>query len=760
LDDAKCTDVFCLLLFVLYWLVMVIIFLAGWATGDLASLVYGADHAGNRCGQKEFEQRPYIWYPRIAQDLAMQHYALVTRPWEVTLYGVCVSECPKLGDGPIADYEQAPPIMKSHWDVNLDTINAVNRCIPTMHRNTSQSVLCVKPTCQEAGKECFGGNVLLVPANTWLMQPPDYGICDRQMDLSISTETKQPNVGPILESALHFAAIAEETYESIAAHSWTIAAFGIGLPTILGFCWMVFLFLCAHVAVYLALALIVIFLLLGAVLCAYKGGVTDTYINDMVTHYNISSIIQESGYANVVENSLVQSALKIDEKMQDVYKWAGILLAVLLLLLLIFLCLMGKQIHRTASLVREGTKVIRNSPAIVVFPIFVASAQLIMIIFVGVAIAFLWSDPAQTYKQQLEWLGTALNSTASAVWSGQVVLPESTFSFLTTLGGFDRFQVTVIETVFMLFGALWTYWFLFAIQVTTVAGCVVYYYFVDWDTSGVKDQKFKDNQTNLVTITMFLHTLKNNLGTMAFGSLILASIEGLRLFMEFLDRQTQAAQNANALVLWILKCCKCFLFCFEKSVKMLTEFAYTFVQLENYNFCWACYESLQLLERSTGAVKQVTVNKIVQVVLFCIQSTVIPIASTVACYRVLILTDEEVQSGAATSLNYLGPIAPSVLVLILSYVMARSFAGVYEQTITSLTICVLYDREEFITPYITEGLYKAFDFEPDWKNRKVAKARKGTDENMKHPAKKFPMSKRKMIAGSVNKATQLHDYKV
>ena len=160
---------------------------------------------------------------------------------------------------------------------------------------------------------------------------------------------------------------------------------------------------------------------------------------------------------------------------------------------------------------------------------------------------------------------------------------------------------------------------------------------------------------------------------MAFGSLILALISVVRIVLEYIDDQTKdvqaarrsqqpprpptvpsarlraphrlspAAQDANILLKYALKCCKCFLMCFEKSIKFLTSYAYTFVILENRGFCSACYMSYTLLgEYAT----QIAINKMVCFVLYWIQSIVTPIVCFLCAYKQMTMNDEKIQTGA------------------------------------------------------------------------------------------------------------------
>ena len=80
IEDRHCTDVCCLLLFVVMWIGLLSIGIFSFFNGDLASIEYGSDYMGNRCGMGNFSDRPVVWYPRFARDVAEQAGVLAKHP--------------------------------------------------------------------------------------------------------------------------------------------------------------------------------------------------------------------------------------------------------------------------------------------------------------------------------------------------------------------------------------------------------------------------------------------------------------------------------------------------------------------------------------------------------------------------------------------------------------------------------------------------------------------------------------------------------
>lgn len=433
--------------------------------------------------------------------------------------------------------------------------------------------------------------------------------------------------------------------------------------------------------------------------------------------------------------------MEIDASMQDMYKWAAIIFGVLLIIVIVFICLASAQIKRTTALVSEGTKVVKNSPAMIFVPMAIYVAQIVSVVICAFILAYLWTDPAKSYESALGWAENLLED------------DKATSNVITAI---DPINLLWYEMMFVAFGALWTYLFFEAIETTVISGCVVYYYFIDQDTAGIKDERYADNQTDFITLSMIAHVIKCNLGTMAFGSLILALIEVARIILEWIDKQTESVQNSNVLLRYALKCCKCCLFCFERSLKFLTSYAYTFVILENRGFCSACAMSYSLLKEYSV---QISINKVVCVVLYWIQSITTPIICSLLGYRLMIELDPEIKAGIARPFDYYGPLIPTCAIFFLAFMMARSFAGVYEQTVTSLTVCVLNDIRNYDPPFIQKQMYEAFELMPPWGDREIAH---GPSGQPKDESKTRPFAKRSMYgnkgSGVTPPSMNRHDY--
>lgn len=64
--------------------------------------------------------------------------------------------------------------------------------------------------------------------------------------------------------------------------------------------------------------------------------------------------------------------------------------------------------------------------------------------------------------------------------------------------------------------------------------------------------------------------LRYHLGSIAFGSLLIAIVQFIRAILEYINHKTKELQQNNMLVKFLMCCVRCCLWCFEKCVKFIT----------------------------------------------------------------------------------------------------------------------------------------------------------------------------------------------
>jgi hypothetical protein len=135
----------------------------------------------------------------------------------------------------------------------------------------------------------------------------------------------------------------------------------------------------------------------------------------------------------------------------------------------------------------------------------------------------------------------------------------------------------------------WHHAFIVAVGQCTIAGAVGVWFFN-------RGEKGSMAASMLSVCTGWKNCFRYHLGSLAFGSFILAVIQTVRWFMIYLSKQAKAQGNfVMEIVLKVFAYC---LWCFEKSVKFLNKNAYIQVALMATNFCTSAKNAFWLIARN------------------------------------------------------------------------------------------------------------------------------------------------------------------
>merc|ERR1711928_305329 len=87
-----------------------------------------------------------------------------------------------------------------------------------------------------------------------------------------------------------------------------------------------------------------------------------------------------------------------------------------------------------------------------------------------------------------------------------------------------------------------------------------------------------------------------HLGTVAFGSLILAIIRTIKTILEYIEKKCK--KYNNDLTKCLLCACKCCLWCLEKFMRFINRNAYIMCAIKSTNFCVSAKDAFSLLMRN------------------------------------------------------------------------------------------------------------------------------------------------------------------
>ncbi|CAE7727210.1 slc44a4 [Symbiodinium sp. CCMP2592] len=139
---------------------------------------------------------------------------------------------------------------------------------------------------------------------------------------------------------------------------------------------------------------------------------------------------------------------------------------------------------------------------------------------------------------------------------------------------------------YALFALLWHKALVDAVCQCLIAGAAGAWFFA----------RHEEKASTFVFCPAFTNAVFWHLGSLAFGSLILAIVQWLKWFMRFLSEQAKASKNRVLRVIFcILACC---IWCFEKLIKFLNKNAYIQIALNGTNFCTSARKAFELILRN------------------------------------------------------------------------------------------------------------------------------------------------------------------
>ncbi|KAI4471354.1 choline transporter-like (slc family 44) [Holotrichia oblita] len=133
-----------------------------------------------------------------------------------------------------------------------------------------------------------------------------------------------------------------------------------------------------------------------------------------------------------------------------------------------------------------------------------------------------------------------------------------------------------------LFCMLWMCEFIIGCQHMVLAGSIATWYFT----------RNKNNLGNPVLYS-FYNLVKYHLGSVCFGSLLVASVQLVRILLAMLQRYLRNKTGKCARC--TLSCCQCCLYCFEKILKYISRNAYIEIAMYGRNFCESGRQAFKLL---------------------------------------------------------------------------------------------------------------------------------------------------------------------
>ncbi|KAM8706509.1 hypothetical protein ACLKA7_010731 [Drosophila subpalustris] len=384
---------------------------------------------------------------------------------------------------------------------------------------------------------------------------------------------------------------------------------------------------------------------------------------------------------------------QIKNLLQDSNNWLylSIFLCVCFVIILLLVIVLRKRIRIAIALTKEGSKAVSTVISTVFFPIFSWALYILAIIFaigVGLYLGSIGQPSFRMVRRLTEngevtnepcvCNGPAINYTVGEACDPKIFQQYCHINqrldncIQTTCSFVEINNPTWIRwsMAYNIFGFLWLSFFISAFSDMVLAATFARWYWT-----------FKKRDVPYFTLThAFCQTALYHLGTLAFGSLILAICRMIRLVLEYIDAKLKKYDNTVTRA--ILCCMRCFFWLLETFLRFLNQNAYIMCAIHGKNFCSSAKDAFNLLMRNF--LRVVTLDKVTDF-LFFLSKLLLTAGAGVSTYYFL------VNNPAVIQLNHNA--VPTTVVVVGAFLITSVFFGVYSMAVDTLFLCFLEDCE-------------------------------------------------------------------
>ena len=275
--------------------------------------------------------------------------------------------------------------------------------------------------------------------------------------------------------------------------------------------------------------------------------------------------------------------------------------------------------------------------------------------------------PAVSYIVAAVWL-TIWFVSAIYVFSIGDPAPREGYTFITEMQWSDQTRYMVLFQLFMLF---WINAFIYGVvQFIIGASACIWYFEVSGDTGGSG------------TVGRGLYwAFRYHLGSVAFGSAVIAICQLIRAVFEYYRKKIQG-MNKSAIVKFLLCYTSYLLWALEKCIKYITKNAYIQVALMNTFFCRAAWNAFALIVKNVHRFGWVnSIGFILNWFGVC------AVSGFNAFLAYIMLTKVEMYQTNVTQ-----PMAPAIAVLLVSYLIVKSFLSIFSFSLDAILQSFLLDE--------------------------------------------------------------------
>ncbi|XP_072015999.1 choline transporter-like protein 2 isoform X1 [Amphiura filiformis] len=684
-EDRSCTDIICCLLFFVFVIGMV--GLGGYAyySGDPLTLIYATDYQGNVCGKTPgFEQKPFLFYFDLLE--CFDTTTIVTSNCPSTK--ICLERCPRETFAPFtlllldrlgeAAADAGLPdqvgldIPDSEWDKmmceyafdpkaeytdpvspyfnNLDKIFEDKRCAayylksePLFERCIPGFLVSNESSVAEIFEEVTGY----------------IATSDTVNEINITTTDIERTFQRVVNTFLDLRGFLEFLYQDFIS-SWWLILIGLAIGMALSLIWIILMRWIAGPMVWGSIFLIYGVLGVGMYFC-YKQ------------YFDLEDMrVSDPTFAFL-------ATLSDFLRLQKTWLTFGIILLVIfLVILLVTLCLCNR-IRLAVQLIAEASKAVGNMMSTLFFPIIPFFLQVIIYSLWAIIAVYLATSHEVRYEVYNAPPDFAIENGTECVYETFNATYNTNGTTATCV--FVSYSLPTYTTYLQfvnLFGLFWISNFIIALGQVTLAGAFASYFWA-YDKS--------NDVPALPLLRSFWWAIRYHLGSIAFGSLIIAIVKIIRVLLEYV--QLQLKGKTNNVAKFLITCLQCCFWCLEKFLKFLNKNAYILVAIYGKNFCTSAKDAFFLLMRNI--IRVAVINKITDFLLLLGTLCIVGLV-TVAYFFYF--------SMQITFINDIVPVpelhyywAVIIVISLGVFCIARGFFSVFDMAVDTMFLSFLEDSE-------------------------------------------------------------------
>jgi len=225
---------------------------------------------------------------------------------------------------------------------------------------------------------------------------------------------------------------------------------------------------------------------------------------------------------------------------------------------------------------------------------------------------------------------------------------------------------------FLIFVFYWVVALLVGVYEFVIGGAIARWYFT-------RDYRHQNEQINSCspTLSSLKLALTKSLGSLAFGSLILAIVKTINYIIRNIERKAKLSENR--FFVCMLSCLKCLCKCVEVFVGYMSKYAYIYMAIYGESFCKSAKDSFNLISRN--AISIVVIDVITDFVLWVGQ-----LLGVVLCTWIMIIFETQSNNPHPTWVTI-------VYTIIISFTIFHVYSKIIGTGVDAVFVCYLEDLE-------------------------------------------------------------------